>query len=44
VADQLKDKSFTTAARALGIPRTTLHEWVRRLRQHCDRHDLKDFL
>jgi RNA polymerase sigma-70 factor (ECF subfamily) len=44
VADQLKDKSFTTAARELGMPRTTLHEWVRRLRQHCDRHDLRDFL
>jgi RNA polymerase sigma factor (sigma-70 family) len=44
VADQLVDKSVAAAARELGIPRTTLHEWVRRLRQHCDRKNLRDFL
>jgi RNA polymerase sigma factor (sigma-70 family) len=44
VADQLMDKSVTAAARELGIPRTTLHERVRQLRQNCDRKNLRDFL
>ena len=43
-ADQLADKPVSAAARALGMPRTTLHERVRRLREHCDRNDLRDFL
>jgi RNA polymerase sigma factor (sigma-70 family) len=44
VADQLMDKTVTAAARELGIPRTTLHERVRQLRQNCDRKRLRDFL
>jgi hypothetical protein len=44
VVDQLADKPVAAASRELGIPRTTLHEWVRRLREHCDRNDLRDFL
>ena len=43
-ADQLMDKSVAAASRELGMPRTTLHERVRRLREHCDRNDLRDFL
>jgi RNA polymerase sigma factor (sigma-70 family) len=44
VADQLTDQSVAAAARALGIPRTTLHDYLRRLRRLCDRYDLRDFL
>jgi RNA polymerase sigma factor (sigma-70 family) len=43
-ADQLMGQSVAAAARALGIPRTTLHEYLRRLRRHCDRYDPRDFL
>ena len=44
VADLLKDKSVAAAARELGIPRTTLHERLRQLRQICDDKQLRDFL
>jgi RNA polymerase sigma factor (sigma-70 family) len=44
VADQLMDKSASAAARKLGIPRTTLHERIRRLRRICDGKQLKGFL
>jgi RNA polymerase sigma-70 factor (ECF subfamily) len=44
VADQLMNKSIAAAARELGIPRTTLHERVRRLRRVCDNKKLQDFL
>jgi RNA polymerase sigma factor (sigma-70 family) len=44
VADQLKDRSVAAAARELGIPRTTLHERIGKLRRLCDRKQLKDYL
>lgn len=44
VADQLMDKSVAAAARELGVPRTTLHERIRKLRRLCGRKHLKDFL
>ena len=44
VADQLMDKSVAAAAREMGIPRTTLHERIHKLRRVCDSKQLKDFL
>jgi RNA polymerase sigma factor (sigma-70 family) len=44
VADQLMGKPIAAAARELGIPRTTLHQRVRQLRQNYDRKGLRDFL
>jgi RNA polymerase sigma factor (sigma-70 family) len=44
VADQLMEKSASDAAREMGIPRTTLHERIHKLRRICDSKQLKDFL
>ena len=38
-----KTKSMSEAARELGIPRTTLNEWMRRIRKHFEKTGLTDY-
>lgn len=44
LAERLKTQSVSEIARAMGIPRTTLHDSVRRLRQRFENTGLKDYL
>ncbi len=44
LAERLKTETVSEIARNLGIPRTTLHESVRRLRQRFENTGLKEYL
>jgi RNA polymerase sigma-70 factor (ECF subfamily) len=44
LAQQLKTHSVAEIARNMGVPRTTLHESVRRLRQRFENTGLKDYV
>ncbi len=44
LAEQLMEHSLTEAARALGIPRTTLHSRIRAIRVCFERHGLRKYL
>jgi RNA polymerase sigma-70 factor, ECF subfamily len=44
LAVRLMDRSVSQAARELGVPRTTLHSLLRKLRAVFERHDLRDYL
>jgi RNA polymerase sigma factor (sigma-70 family) len=44
LAEQLKTKSISQAARDLNVPRTTLYELMRKLRRRCERAGLQDYL
>lgn len=44
LAERLKTQTVSEIARGMGIPRTTLSESVRRLRQRCERTGLKFYL
>jgi DNA-directed RNA polymerase specialized sigma24 family protein len=42
--ERLKWESVAQAARAMQIPRTSLHSWLPKLRQHFEKRSLKDYL
>jgi len=44
LCERLKHHSITEVARQLGVPRTTLHDAIRRLRQHFEEAGLRDYL
>lgn len=44
LCERLKRHSITEVARQLGVPRTTLHDAIRRLRQHFEDAGLRDYL
>ena len=44
LAERLKTQNVSEIARDMGIPRTTLHESVRRLRRRFENAGLKDYL
>ncbi len=44
LAQQLKSKSLAAVARELGIPRTTLREWVREIRIRFEQRGLRNYL
>jgi RNA polymerase sigma-70 factor (ECF subfamily) len=44
LCERLKHHSITEVARQLGVPRTTLHDAIRRLRQHFEDAGLRDYL
>lgn len=39
-----KSRSMSEAARILGVPRTTLHDWMRRIRQRFEKAGMRDYL
>jgi RNA polymerase sigma-70 factor (ECF subfamily) len=44
LAERMKTQSVAEIARDMGIPRTTLHESVRRMRQRFEKTGLKDYV
>jgi len=44
LCERLKHHSITEVAQQLGIPRTTLHDAIGRLRQHFEDAGLRDYL
>jgi RNA polymerase sigma-70 factor (ECF subfamily) len=44
LAERLKTESISAIARAVGVPRTTLNDTVRRLRQRFEQAGLRDYL
>ncbi|MCX7428988.1 MAG: hypothetical protein NTW96_25600 [Planctomycetia bacterium] len=44
LAERLKSQTISKIARDIGVPRTTLNESVRRLRQRFENGGLKDYL
>ena len=44
LAERLKTQSISAIAREVGVPRTTLNDAVRRLRQRFEQADLRDYL
>jgi RNA polymerase sigma-70 factor (ECF subfamily) len=44
LCERLKHHSITEVAHQLGVPRTTLHDAIRRLRKHFEEAGLRDYL
>ena len=39
-----QDATMPEIARVMGVPRTTLHEWMHRIRQRFEKTGLRDYL